>query len=124
MQTMSANETYTEIYKASLPVTCVVLKPEAKSAQSRKKTSCNGNLVLVSVRKKKKERKKERNSLCRLKQLCIKQRPSFCYWSLSCIVLQSDDTIFFIRSNRSLPFETKLHVLLSLRELLEGSKIF
>ena len=55
---MSANETYTEIYKASLPVTCVVLKPEAKSAQSRKKTSCNGNLVLVSVRKKK--RKKER----------------------------------------------------------------
>ena len=83
MQTMSANETYTEIYKASLPVTCVVLKPEAKSAQSRKKTSCNGNLVLVSVRKKKKERKKERNSLCRLKELCIKQRPSFCYWSLS-----------------------------------------
>ena len=123
MQTMSANETYTEIYKASLPVTCVVLKPEAKSAQSRKKTSCNGNLVLVSVRKKK-ERKKERNSLCRLKELCIKQRPSVCYWSLSCIVLQSDDTIFFIRSNRSLPFETKLHVLLSLRELLEGSKIF
>ena len=56
---MSANETYTEIYKASLPVTCVVLKPEAKSAQSRKKASCNGNLVLVSVRKKrKKERKK------------------------------------------------------------------
>ena len=123
MQTMSANETYTEIYKASLPVRCVALKPEAKSAQSRKKTSCNGNLVLVSVRKKK-ERKKERNSLCRLKELCINQRPSFCYWSLSCIVLQSDDTIFFIRSNRSLPFETKLHVLLSLRELLEGSKIF
>ena len=60
MQTMSANETYTEIYKASLPVTCVVLKPEAKSAQSRKKTSCNGNLVLFSVtKKKKKERKKE-----------------------------------------------------------------
>ena len=59
MQTMSANETYTEIYKASLPVKCVVLKPEAKSAQSRKKTSCTGNLVLVSVRKKKKERKKE-----------------------------------------------------------------
>ena len=59
MQTMSANETYNEIYKASLPVRCVVLKPEAKSAQSRKKTSCNGNLVLVSVRKKK-ERKKER----------------------------------------------------------------
>ena len=60
MQTTSANETYTEIYKASLPVTCVVLKPEAKSAQSRVKTSCNGNLVLVSVRKtRKKERKKE-----------------------------------------------------------------
>ena len=59
MQTTSANETYTEIYKASLPVTCVVLKPEAKSAQSRVKTSCNGNLVLVSVRKtRKKERKK------------------------------------------------------------------
>ena len=55
---MSANETYTEIYKASLPVTCLVLKPEVKSAQSRKKTSCDGNLVLVSVRKKK--RKKER----------------------------------------------------------------
>ena len=29
---MSKNQTYTEIYKASLPVTCVVLKPEAKSA--------------------------------------------------------------------------------------------
>ena len=28
----SANPTYTEIYKASLPVTCAVLKPEAKSA--------------------------------------------------------------------------------------------
>ena len=29
---MSKNQTYTEIYKASLPVTCVVLKPQAKSA--------------------------------------------------------------------------------------------
>ena len=29
---MSASQTYTEIYKASLPVTCVVLKPEAKNA--------------------------------------------------------------------------------------------
>ena len=29
---MSANQTYIEIYKASLPVTCVVLKPEAKNA--------------------------------------------------------------------------------------------
>ena len=63
MQTMSANETYTEIFKASLPVRCVVLKPEAKSAQSRKKTSCSGNLVLVSVRKKK-ERKKEIHYAC------------------------------------------------------------
>ena len=60
MQTTSANETYTEIYKASLPVTCVVLKPEAKSAQSRVKTSCNGNLVLVSEREKNKERNKEK----------------------------------------------------------------
>ena len=60
---MSANETYTEIYKASLPVRCVVLKPEAKSAQSRKKTSCSGNLVLGSVRKKK-ERKKEIHYAC------------------------------------------------------------
>ena len=30
-----------------------MLKSEAKSAQSRKKTSSNGNLVLDSVRKKK-----------------------------------------------------------------------
>ena len=54
---------FTEIYKATLAATCVVLKSEAKSALSREKTSCNGNLVLVSEKKKeekKKERKKER----------------------------------------------------------------
>ena len=54
---------FTEIYKATLPATCVVLKSVAKSALSREKTSCNGNLVLVSEKKKKKkrkERKKER----------------------------------------------------------------
>ena len=28
--------------------------------------------------------------------------------------------LFFVQSNRSLPFETKFHVLLSLRGLLEG----
>ena len=53
----------TEIYKVTLPATCVVLKSAAKSALSREKTSCNGNLVLVSEKKKKKkrkERKKER----------------------------------------------------------------
>ena len=33
-----------------------MLKSEAKSAQSRKKTSSNGNLVLDSVRKKKKKK--------------------------------------------------------------------
>ena len=32
-----------------------MLKSEAKSAQSRKKTSSNGNLVLDSVRKKKRK---------------------------------------------------------------------
>ena len=41
-----------------------MLKSEAKSAQSRKKTSSNGNLVLDSVRKKmtvdiKKKKKKK-----------------------------------------------------------------
>ena len=52
---------FTEIYKATLPATCVVLKSEAKSALGREKTSCNGNLVLVSEKKKKKkEKKKER----------------------------------------------------------------
>ena len=56
---------FTEIYKATLPATCVVLKSAAKRALSREKTSCNGNLVLVSAKekkkkKKKKERKKER----------------------------------------------------------------
>ena len=54
---------FTEIYKATLPATCVVLKSVAKSALSREKTSCNGNVVLVSEKKKKKkrkERKKER----------------------------------------------------------------
>ena len=52
---------FTEIYKATLPATCVVLKSVAKSALSREKTSCNGNLVLLSEKKKKKkERKKEK----------------------------------------------------------------
>ena len=53
---------FTEIYKATLPAACVVLKSAAKSALSREKTSCNGNLVLVSEKKKEKEeeRKKER----------------------------------------------------------------
>ena len=53
---------FTEIYKATLPATCVVLKSVAKSALSREKTSCNGNVVLVSEKKKEKEeeRKKER----------------------------------------------------------------
>ena len=54
---------FTDIYKATLPATCVVLKSAAKSALSREKTSCNGNLVLVSEKKKKKkkkERKKQR----------------------------------------------------------------
>ena len=53
---------FTEIYKATLPATCVVLKSVAKSALSREKTSCNGNVVLVSEKKKEKEeeRRKER----------------------------------------------------------------
>ena len=41
-----------------------MLKSEAKSAQSRKKTSSNGNLVLDSVRKKKRKvifKKKKKN---------------------------------------------------------------
>ena len=37
-----------------------MLKSAAKSTVSREKTSCNGNLVLVSKRKKKKERNKEK----------------------------------------------------------------
>ena len=119
----------------------MMLKFEAKSAQSRKKTSSNGNLVLDSVRKKKERwylKKKKNvkspeiqyeNSLYRLNELRILQRPLCCYWSVSYIVLQSDHTFcfyfcFFVQSNWKLPFETKLHVLLSLRELLEGWTIF
>ena len=37
-----------------------MLKSAAKSALSREKTSCNGNLVLVSEREKNKERNKEK----------------------------------------------------------------
>ena len=51
---------FTEIYKATLPATCVVLKSVAKSALSREKTSCNGNVVLVSEKKKKKKRKERK----------------------------------------------------------------
>ena len=61
----------------------MVLKSEAKSALGREKTSCNGNLVLVSEKKKKKkeekkkERKKERKKKLRgniKKKKCIKPR--------------------------------------------------
>ena len=95
-----------ENYKASLPVTCVVLRPEANSAQSRVKTSWNGNLVVISVRKiiKKFERSYKKliktriqyeNSLYRSKEICILQRSFFgSSWSLSCIVLPSDHTLF------------------------------
>ena len=60
-----------------------MLKSEAKSALGREKTSCNGNLVLVSEKKKKKkeekkkERKKERKKKLRgniKKKKCIKPR--------------------------------------------------
>ena len=51
---------FTEIYEATLPETCGMLKSAAKSALSREKTSCNGNLVLVSEREKNKERNKEK----------------------------------------------------------------
>ena len=50
---------FTEIYKATLPATCVVLKSAGKGALSREKTSCNGNLVLVSEKKKKKKERKK-----------------------------------------------------------------
>ena len=133
---------FTEIYKASSPVICVMLKSEAKSAQSRKKTSSNGNLVLDSVRKKmtvdikkkkKKKCKKPRNTIWKL-IIQVKRATYFAEAFVLLLVCELHRAskwpyilllfLFFIQSNWKLPFETKLHVLLSLRELLEGWKIF
>ena len=118
----------------------MVLKSEAKSAQSRKKTSSNGNLVLDSVRKekwevilKKKKCKTPRNTIWKfiiqvkratyfeeafvLLLVCELHRAS--KWPFILLLF-----LFFCTIYWKLPFETKLHVLLSLRELLEGWTIF
>ena len=50
--TRLGHRSFTEIYEATLPETCGMLKSAAKSALSREKTSWNGNLVLVSEREK------------------------------------------------------------------------
>ena len=119
----------------------MVLKSEAKSAQSRKKTSSNGNLVLDSVGKKKwevilkkkKKCKKPRNTMWKF-IIQVKRATYFAEAFVLLLVCELHRAskwpyilllfLFFVQSSWKLPFETKLHVLLSLRELLEGWTIF
>ena len=119
-----------------------MLKSEEKSAQSRKKTSSNGNLVLDSVRKekwevilkKKKKCKTPRNTIWKF-IIQVKRATYFAEAFVLLLVCELHRAskwpyilllflFFFVQSNWKLPFETKLHVLLSLRELLEGWTIF
>ena len=92
-----------------------MLKSEAKSALGREKTSCNGNLVLVSEKKKKKEEKKKERKKERKKKLRgnIKKK--------KCIKPRNTIRKFIIQVKRAMRF-AGVFVLLLVSELHRTSK--